>query len=146
MFKKALLLAIATTVMAGCGTPAGSSFVASNVASNGPGLSADAAKAVTASEQSKADSLLDKVYPSFEYPTRSPFHATAVPGAAYSPVSKAEAGLSDLQLTRTAKSDELAFKGLARTQGTFSASKFVVSGVLSLSTGKVSGVTITWRP
>lgn len=142
MYKKALLLAIATTVMTGCGIPAGSSLMASS----GPGISAEAAKAVTASEKSKADSLLDKAYPSFEYPTRSPFHATAVPGAAYSPVSKAEAGLSDLQLTRTAKSDELAFKGLARTQGTFSASKFVVSGVLNLSTGKVSDVTITWRP
>lgn len=141
MFQKALLLAIATTVMAGCAAPTGSSFVASDAT-----LSADAAKAVTTSEKSKADSLLDKAYPSFSYPTRSPFHSVGVPSSGYYPVSKAEAGLSDLQLGRTAKAGELAFKGLAKTQGTQTAAKFLVSGVLNLSTGAVSGVTISFLP
>lgn len=142
MFKKALLLAIATTVMAGCGAPAGSSFVATN----GTSAVADANKALTAAEKSKADSLLDKEYPAFQYPTRSPFHSVSIPGSAYSPVSKAEAGLSDLQLARTSKADELSFKGIAKTQGTLSGAKFLVSGTVNLATGKVAASTITFLP
>lgn len=141
MFKQALLLAIATTVMAGCAAPAGSSFVASN----GAAVSADA-KAVTAAEQRKADSVLDQAYPAFQYPTRTPFHSVGIPSSAYSPVSKAEAGLKDLQLAHTPKADELSFRGVARTQGERTAAKFLVSGTLNLKTGTLSGVSISFLP